>query len=277
MFKIISMVVALGAVAVAGYAVYSGQAGGDRLAHLEQQTSLLEARIGGIIKNIKANDAARRGPAEAQVPGEVYGRLAALERKLAALGAPPGAHSPDRLAADSASEAIRRIVREEQAAAVRKKEQESKEQRQKFQEKWKKLAEKSKEKQEKQLQDWVKKFSDEAGLTIAQEEGILRTYEWAKAERDRLMKDKMKEDGAFMLGPEDFKKVGEERDRKIKDLLSEQQFKELKKYRSKNPRPEQAFAIGAGDDDGEGTGLIIQGMSIGKKEEPKPEEKDENK
>ena len=269
--RILSLVLALIAVAAAGYAAYCGQARVERIDKLERSAETLEASIAGLWDQLKARPETHAGPAEEEASRKLQDRVAKLEGKLASLEtAPQTGRSSKEILSDGAREFIRRIVQEEQAALVDEQKQERVARREKMQDKFKEMAEKHEEKQRKRLEEWVKKFSEKSGLTIAQEEGILDAYRWASEERNRILSEKRKEGGPVLFGPEDFAKIGSKRDGKIKEMLSEAQFGELEKYRSENPLPEMGFFAGIGDDGEMGADAII--MEVAQPSEKKKEQ-----
>jgi hypothetical protein len=277
--KTVSLVIALAAAAAAGYCVYSAQLQLERIEKLEESASMLEASIGGMVGNLKELELSQHVLEEAAASEELQERVTGAEDRLATLEAAPQAgQSPKKVLADSAREMIRKVVREEQAGMIKEQEQKHVAKREKMQADMEKHFEKMRERQKKRLEEWIKKFSDKAGLTIAQEQGILNVYKWAAEERNRKMQERMKEGDMVMFGPEEFKKAAEERDGKIKEVLSAAQFEEFEKYRSRNPFPEMGFFGAVGEDrEGMDATVIMEVLPpIGEKKKG-PEQEGEDK
>lgn len=282
MLAVITLVIAAGAAGVAAYAVQSAQTRyaelSNRIDRLANAASALESSIGGLVHRI---DSAAAQETEGGAAGhQLAERLARAEDKLSVLERiTPGTDSagePVSHLSPSVREEIRRMVREEQVAAAAQQEQKHAARREEMHEKMKEMTEKFQKDQKKRLEEWVRKFAEKAGLTTAQEQGILDAYAWANEERNRLLREKHNDGGGLlMMGPEDFKKVEEKQDEKIKELLTDSQFEEYGKYSAANPLPMTSFAVGVGPD-GEEMGadaLIIRG-AVSKEKKPEQEGKD---
>ncbi len=274
--KTLSFALALIAIALAGYSVYSAHEERARLEKkFEEKTLALEASIAGVRAERSAAAPAPTGGPEALE--EAQSRLAEVERRVGALeAAPRSGRDPEEALTEGAREMVRKLVREEQAAAIRDRKQKRTVEMEEMHAKMEEHFDKAKERQKKRLEDWIKKFSDKAGLTIAQEQGILDSYRWAREEMNRRMKDMMKEGGPVMFGPEEFKKVAKERDGRIRENLSPEQFAQFEKYRAKNPMPEVGFAVSVGSNGkGAAEAIIIETMPpVTKKKEEQPEGQD---
>jgi hypothetical protein len=276
--KTVTLVIAIAAVAAAGYAIYCGQQQLDRLEKLEESTSMLEASIGGVIENIREREALQPVPVDSTTSGEFQERVTGMEERLAALEASPQTgRSSKEILAEGAREMIRKIVREEQAQLIEEQEQKKTAKREKMQANMEEHFEKMRENQKKRLEEWIKKFSDKTGITIAQEQGILDAYKWASEERNRQMREKHQEGDMVMFGPEMFKEISDKRDEKIREVLSAAQFDKLEKYRSNNPFPEMAFFGAVGEDGGAMDATVIMGAMPAVKTEKKDGSEQENK
>jgi hypothetical protein len=268
--KTVAFVLALVALAAAGYGVYTGQVERARLEKkLEEKTAALDASVAGVaemLEQVKHDVGNVSSEAHEEVPAGMLERIEALEEKAASL--PPTGESSQEALLEGAQEMIRRIVREEQAEMIKDQEKERAAKKEEMQEKFAEMAKKHEEKLQKRLEEWVKEFSEEAGLTIAQEEGILSAYQWTQDQINEALRKGREEGGMVMFGPEEFKKFSEQRDEKIKDVLGAR-FADFEKYKSKNPLPETGymFGLGAGGDV-EGETIIIEAA-------PPPEEKKE--
>lgn len=254
--KTIALVIAIAAAATAGYSIYAMQAQLERLEKLEESTEMLEASIGGMVENFKEQEAAREAPSTAGV--ELAEKVTGLEEKLTSLeAAPQTGRSFREVLAEGAREMIRKIVREEQAQLIEEQEQKRVAKREEMQANMEEHFEKMRENQKKRLEEWIKKFSDKTGITIAQEQSILDAYKWASEERNRQMSEKHQEGDVVMFGPEMFKEISDKRDARIKDALSAVQFDELEKYRANNPFPEMAYFGAVRDDGGKMDATVI--------------------
>jgi hypothetical protein len=284
---VVILVISAGAAGAATYAVNISQARyrelSDKIDKLASAASALESSIGGLSHRIIDSSAVSEtdgGEATLQLAE----RLSRAEEKLAVLEriapATDSAGEPVSRLSPAVREEIRRMVREEQAAAVVQQEVKHAARREEMHEKMKEMTEKFQQDQKKRLEEWVRKFAEKAGLTTAQEQGILDAYAWANEERSRLLEEKSK-DGAplLMMGPEDFKKVEDKQDEKIKELLTEGQYEEYEKYRAANPLPMAAFTAKVAPDGGMlGDAVVIQGgIAREKKPEEAPDQKDKDK
>jgi len=273
--KAIAFILAIVSLAVAGYAVYSLGKQADEIQALQSKASALEASIGGLINSINEN---RENDAYAQKeaqPAPLLERVVALEQQVA--GQSPalqtGRSSKEELV-EGSREMIRRIIREEQAEMLQEQNEKKVAKREEMQEKFKAMAEKHEESQKKRLEEWIKKYSEKAGLTIAQENGILDAYKWAQDERRHQMEEKMKDGGPMMVTPADFEKMFEQRDERIKELLTEAQYKGLVDYRDKNPFPEMMMYGAIGDHGDEmGAEIIMTAPTPIKRDKENEEDK----
>ena len=223
--RIVSLIVALAALGVAGYAFHNGQARLERLDILEKKASVLEASIGGIVEKLNDQADEEPVPVESGSSEEVQSRLAQVEGKLARLEAlEPTGRSSKEMLAEGAREMIRKIVREEQAALIQEQEEERAVKKEQLHAKMEKQFEEMRERQKKRLEEWIRKFCEKAGLTITEEQGILEAYKWAQEERNRMLQDRREEGPPMLFGPEQFAKIAEQRDEKIKELLSAAKF-----------------------------------------------------
>ncbi len=284
---VITLVIAAGAAGVAAYAVNISQTRygelSDRIDKLASAASALESSIGGLSHRIIDSSAvAETGGGEASL--QLAERLARAEEKLSVLeGVSPVTESSGETTSQlspAVREEIRRMVREEQAAAAMQQEEKHAAKREEMHEKFKEMSEKFQKDQKKRLEDWVRKFAEKAGLTTAQEQGILDAYAWASEERNKLLREKHNDGGGLvMMGPEDFKKVEDRQDEKIKELLTDSQYEEYEKYSAANPLPMAAFAAEVAPDGGMmGDAVVIHGaVSREKKPEDKPEQENKDK
>jgi hypothetical protein len=176
--------------------------------------------------------------------------------------------------AEGAREMIRKIVREEQASLIQEQEEEQAVKKEQLHAKMEKQFEEMREKQKKRLEEWIMKFCEKAGLTITEEQGMLEAYRWAQEERNRMLRDRREEGPPLLLGPEQFAKIAEQRDEKIRELLSAAKFDEFDKYRSSNPLPEMAYFGAVGPDGVEADAIIIEAGPMSGKKEEKSEEED---
>ena len=280
---VITLVIAAGAAGVAAYAVNSAQAQyaelSDRIDKLASAASALESSIGGLVHRIDSAAVPEAGGSE--TAQQLAERLARAEDKLSVLERiSPATDSESGTVSQlspSVRDEIRRIVREEQTAAAAQQEQKHAARREEMHEKMKEMTEKFQKDQKKRLEEWVRKFAEKAGLTTAQEQGILDAYAWANEERNRLLREKHNDgSGLLMMGPEDFKKVEEKQDEKIKELLTEAQYGEYEKYSAANPLPMASFAVGVGPGDGEmGADAVILQGAVSKEKKPEGESKKE--
>jgi hypothetical protein len=284
---VITLVIAAGAAGAAAYAVSISQTRyrelSDRIDRLASAASALESSIGGLVHRIDSAAVQETGGGEASQ--QFAGRLTRAEEKLSVLEriAPATDSAGEAISqlSPSVREEIRRMVREEQAAAAAQQEQKHAARREEMHEKMKEMTEKFQQDQKKRLEEWVRKFAEKAGLTTAQEQGILDAYAWASEERNRLLREKHNDGGGLlMMGPEDFKKVEEKQNEKIKELLTEAQYGEYEEYSAANPLPMASFAVGVGPG-GEEMGadaVIFQGaVSKETKPEQKPEKEGKDK
>lgn len=247
MFRIISLVVAVAALGAACYVALSLHSQQGKLYEIEAAINSLEAAIADL----------PRAPARDESQDEILDRLVALESQVDALGrgAQPEAGPPPEAAPDP--QAIRRVVREVQEEDAKQRNEERLAVMEEWHEKAQEMAQKHQRKQEDRFDSWLAKFSESAGLTIAQEEGIREAYEWSREEIGRRTKEKMKDGGPFMFGPEMFGEIAAERMEKIKDVLTPAQFEQFEEYRRKNPLPEMAFSHSFSPDGGAEADVMI--------------------
>lgn len=266
MVRIVSLVVAVAAIGVASYAVCSLHSQCGKLHELEESIGALEASLSRLPQT----------PAQDENHAPILQRLDALDSQLAALSreARPQAGNPSQAAPDR--EAVRQVVREVQQETAEERRQKRMVRMEQWRERAEAFAQERQQKQEERFSSWLTKFSESAGLTIAQEEGIRGAYDWAREERNRRISERVKEGGPGMFGPAMFKEIDEERRERIKEVLTAAQFEEFEDYRSKNPLPEMAFAHGFGPDgEAEAEIMIIEGGPVPKKKkEPAPEGED---
>jgi hypothetical protein len=260
--RVLAFILALVALAGAAYGVYAGRSERARLEKkLDEKTAALDASVAGVAEMLRQTRQSAGGSGEvamAEVPAEVLDRLDALERQVQVGNLPATGQSTKEMLAEGAQETIRRIVREEQAAMLRDQEQERTAKKAEMQEKFADMARKHEERQKKRLEEWVKKFSEDASLSIAQEEGILNAYEWAQNQINDALRKSHEEDGMVMFSPQDMEKFAEQRDEKIKEVLGAR-FDDFETYRAKNPLPDTGFMFGVGSDgEAQGDAIIIE-------------------
>ena len=275
--RIIALVAAVAALAAAGY-LFAGSSGLDRrFAAVEKKVAALEAAMNRLIDSVNERMAwqgaprvaAPRSPGQEETLPDAVSRLADVERKVGALEeARDAVRAPLETLSSEVRDLVRRVVSEEQMAAAARQEQDREANKQKVQDKAREMARTIQEKQRKKMEEWLRKFAQEEGLSIAREDAMLAAYEWAAAERERAMRDKMENEGVVFMGPDEFRKLHEARDAKVKETLSQEQFARFDKYRAQNPLPDMGFAVGIGPDAEMGADAIVieAGMSLPKKE-----------